>query len=73
MGLEETFKQLQEELSDTETKIASARQFYNANVLEFNTKIKVFPNVIIANLLGFKPETFFEAEVSAKKEVKVKF
>lgn len=69
----ENFKELQQELSDTETKIAAARQFYNANVLEFNTKIRVFPNVLLAKLLNFKPETFFDAEETSKKEVKVKF
>ena len=69
----ENFKELQQELSDTETKVAAARQFYNGNVLEFNAKIKIFPNVIVANMLGFKPEVFFEAEESARKEVKVKF
>jgi LemA protein len=69
----ENFKVLQEELSDTETKIAASRQFYNANVLDYNTKIKVFPNVLLANLLGFKEGEFFEAEAEAKKEVKVSF
>ena len=49
----ENFKELQEELSDTETKVAAARQFYNANVMDYNTKIKVFPNVIFASLFGF--------------------
>lgn len=69
----ENFKELQEELSDTETKIAASRQFYNANVLEYNTKIKIFPNVLLAGPFGFKEEQFFEAEEEAKKEVKVKF
>ena len=69
----ENFKTLQEELSDTETKIAASRQFYNANVLDYNTKIKVFPNVLLATALGFKEEDFFEAEEGAKEEVKVKF
>lgn len=69
----ENFKELQEELSDTETKIAASRQFYNANVLEYNTKIRVFPNVIFANMFNFKEEEFFEAEEEAKKEVKVDF
>lgn len=69
----ENFKELQSELSDTETKIAAARQFYNANVLDYNTKIKVFPNVLFADLFGFKEEEFFEAEEGAKAEVKVKF
>lgn len=69
----ENFKELQEELSDTETKVAAARQFYNANVMDYNTKIKVFPNVVIANVLGFKEELFFEAEEEAKADIKVKF
>lgn len=69
----DNFKHLQEELSDTETKIAASRQFYNTNVLDYNTKIKVFPNVLLANTFGFTSETFFEADVSAKEPVKVKF
>lgn len=69
----ENFKELQKELSDTETKIAASRQFYNSNVLDYNTKLQVFPNVIIANTFGFKPEEFFEAEEAAKAPVKVKF
>lgn len=67
------FKELQKELTDTETKIAASRQFYNSNVLDYNTKLQVFPNVIIANNFGFKPEEFFEVEEAAKTPVKVKF
>lgn len=69
----DNFKHLQEELTDTETKIAASRQFYNTNVLDYNTKIKVFPNVLLAGTFGFGPETFFEADEGAKKPVKVKF
>lgn len=69
----QNFKHLQEELSDTETKVAAARQFYNSNVLDYNTKIKVFPNVILANSFGFESEAFFETDEEAKKPVKVKF
>ena len=69
----ENFKELQEELSDTETKVAAARQFYNANVMNYNTKIKIFPNVAIASMLGFKEEIFFEADEQSKADIKVKF
>ena len=69
----ENFKSLQEELSDTETKIAASRQFYNSNVLDFNTKIQVFPNSIIANLFRFEASEFFEAGEEDKKSVKVNF
>lgn len=73
LNASDNFKELQEELSDTETKIAASRQFYNANVLDYNTKIKVFPNVILANTLGFKEEEFFEADEESTKDIKVKF
>ncbi|OGY24006.1 MAG: hypothetical protein A2172_04020 [Candidatus Woykebacteria bacterium RBG_13_40_15] len=69
----DNFKELQQELSDTETKIAASRQFYNSNVLDYNTKIQVFPNVIIANSFGFREEEFFEAEEPDKAPVQVKF
>jgi len=69
----ENFKSLQDELSDTETKIAASRQFYNSNVLDFNTKIQVFPNSIIANLFRFEASEFFEAGEEDKKSVKVNF
>jgi LemA protein len=67
------FHELQEELSDTENKIAYSRQFYNSNVLDYNNKIAVFPNNLIANLFGFRDEEFFKASDEDKKEVKVKF
>lgn len=69
----DNFKELQKELSDTETKISASRQFYNANVLDFNNKIQVFPNLLIANMFGFKSEEFFEAEEADKAPAKVKF
>ncbi len=69
----DNFKDLQGELSDTETKIASSRQFYNANVLDFNTKIQTFPSMIIAGMFGFKEAEFFEAEEADRKPVEVKF
>jgi LemA protein len=69
----QNFLELQEELSDTENKIAYSRQFYNSNVLDFNNKLVVFPSSIIANIFGFKPADFFQASEEDKKEVKVKF
>lgn len=69
----ENFKQLQDELSDTENKIAYSRQFYNSNVLDYNTKIAVFPNMLIANMFKFTPEQFFAANDEERKNVKVSF
>lgn len=69
----ENFQQLQSELSDTENKIAYSRQFYNSNVLDYNTKLQVFPNNIFANLFAFKQAEFFAASEEEKKPVKVDF
>jgi LemA protein len=69
----ENFLQLQSELSDTEEKIAFARQFYNRNVMDFNTRIEVFPNVIIAGMFNFEAFEFFEAEEGARADVQVSF
>lgn len=69
----DNFRDLQDELSDTEDKVSYSRQFYNSNVLSFNTKIQMFPASIIASQFGFKAYEFFEAEEEAKNAPKVKF
>lgn len=69
----QNFRDLQSQLNDTEDKVAYSRQFYNANVLEFNNKIAVFPNVLIAPMLGFKAFDFFKATEEERQDVKVQF
>lgn len=69
----ENFAKLQDELTDTENKIAYSRQFYNSTVLDYNTKIQVFPNNIVAGMFNFKQEEFFETEEEERKAVKVSF
>lgn len=67
------FQDLQRQLEDTEDKVAYSRQFYNANVLEFNTKVETFPGNILAGIFGFKEFEFFQATEEEKKKVEVKF
>lgn len=67
------FQDLQRQLEDTEDKVAYSRQFYNANVLEFNTKIEVFPGNILAGIFNFKAFEFFQATEEERKKVEVKF
>ncbi len=70
----QNFLELQQELSDTENKIQASRRFYNGNVRDFNTKIELFPNNIMAGMLNFKARDFFEIEDEKEKEnVKVEF
>ena len=69
----DNFKELQEELSDTETKVAYARQFYNTNVMNYNVAIRTFPRVMLAGPLGYQPAEFFQASGEEKQDVEVKF
>ncbi|HUP83982.1 MAG TPA: LemA family protein [Candidatus Limnocylindria bacterium] len=57
--------ELQEQLTTTENQIGFARQHYNATVLDYNTSIATFPNVLIAGPFGFSKREFFDAEPEA--------
>ncbi|PIV70802.1 hypothetical protein COW57_03275 [Candidatus Roizmanbacteria bacterium CG17_big_fil_post_rev_8_21_14_2_50_39_7] len=67
------FQDLQRQLEDTEDKVSFSRQFYNSNVLEFNSKVQLFPGSIIAGMFGFKTAEFFAATEEEKKKIDVKF
>jgi LemA protein len=67
----ENFLALQEELTATESKIAFARQFYNDQVMRYNTIIQQFPSVIIARTTGFREREFFETEEDSRGVVAV--
>ncbi len=69
----QNFLQLQEELTGTENKISYARQHYNDMVMLFNNRIQMFPNNLIAGMLGFKRRELFKAPEGEKEPVKVKF
>ena len=67
------FQALQQELTETESKIASARQFYNDTVMVYNNKVDMVPSNIIASLFRFEKEAFFEANETERQNVQVKF
>jgi LemA protein len=69
----QNFLELQRELTDTEDKIQASRRFYNGNARDFNIKIELFPNNIIAGMLNFTKREFFEAAEGEKENVKVEF
>jgi LemA protein len=70
----ENFLALQEELTSTENKISFARQYYNDQVMQFNTAIQSFPTNLVAGMFGFEEQKMFEIELEAEREVpEVKF
>ncbi len=54
------FRSLQDELSEIETELQSARRYYNATVRDLNTQIASFPALLIAGPFGFGEEPFFQ-------------
>ena len=69
----ENFLELQRELTDTETKIQSARQFYNTVVMGLNTQIEQFPSNIVARMFGITTEKLFEMDDAERVAPKVSF
>jgi LemA protein len=68
-----SFLSLQEELSNTESRIAYARQFFNDAVLTYNNAVHSFPSVIFASIFKFEESEFFEATDAEKVAPKVQF
>lgn len=69
----ENFIALQDELSGTENRIATARHDYNEVAKTYNTKIQTFPSNIIAGMFNFEKAAYFEADDSAKEVPVVDF
>ena len=69
----QNFMDLQNELSETEDKIAYSRQFYNDTVLKYNNLCEQFPSNIVANIFHFEPSEFFEAQAEERATPNVQF
>ena len=63
----QNFLALQAELSNTEDRLQTARRFYNANVRDYNERVKQFPSTIIASMFHFEEEEFFEVEEALRE------
>ncbi len=71
---DQNMRQLSEELTSTENKVAFARQSYNDAVMAYNTGREKFPNVVVANMFNFSAAQLFEIEQPAEREApKVSF
>lgn len=51
---DQMFVNLQQRITGLENQIADRREFYNDSVNNNNVRIKQFPDVIVASLLGFE-------------------
>ena len=69
----ENFIRLQDELTETENRIAVARRDYNEVVQTYNTYIRQFPQVLTAKVIGADRKAQFEAPESAQQAPRVEF
>ncbi len=69
----QNFKDLQDQLMDTEDKIAFVRTSYNDYVLDYNNALQTFPGNVFAARFNFKPADFFQTPAEQKQPVKVDF
>lgn len=67
----ESFQILQEELASTENRIAYARQFYNDEVMKYNTAQSTFPRNVFTHLLGFSRASMFAGTEADRAAVQV--
>ena len=67
------FTKLQEELTNTENKIAYSRQLFNTTTASYNTKLQSFPSNIIAGIHHFEPSEFIAVPETEKDVPTVKF
>ncbi len=64
----ENFRQLSTELAEIENQIQASRAAYNADAQAYNTKIKIFPNSLVARRGGFEPREYFQLEEPTDRE-----
>ncbi len=65
----QNYLSLQDELSNTENRVATARRDYNSVAKEYNTKIKTIPTSIIATIMGKTQKDYFNLTDQSKEEV----
>lgn len=69
----ESFLKLQDELAGTENRLATARRDYTLAAQDYNTTRSRFPTVLIAGLMGFKEQPYFQADQGAQTAPRVDF
>ncbi len=69
----QNFLDLQAQLEGTENRISTERRKFNQVTRNYNTYIKKFPQVMFANMFGFEPKPYFEAEQGAEEAPVVEF
>lgn len=65
------YQDLRVDIKETEDLIAQYREEYNQTVLDFNTMVQTFPNLLVAGLFNFPEEELFETDLENKQEIEL--
>jgi len=68
---DQQFVKLQDNLAIIEKDLSYARRYYNASVRNFNIAICMFPELIVANAMGYTEKSFFEITAEERENVKI--
>ncbi len=68
-----TFTRLMDELAGTENRLSVERKRYNDAVQTYNVAVRRFPGNLIAGILGFREQPYFEVPAAARQAPQVKF
>lgn len=67
------FRDLSAQLEGTENRVTVARKDFNESVQVYNTKVRSFPNNLMAGIFGFKQKSGFKADAGSQNVPKVEF
>ncbi len=67
------FQQLSNRITEIEDQIADRRELFNASVTIYNTRLRQFPDVIVASLFRFQPRTLWTIDPEHRRDVEVSF
>ena len=69
---DQNMRELSEELTHTENKVAFSRQLFNDVTLDYNNAAHQFPTNLIANMFGFKTASMLQATQTETERAPVK-
>lgn len=69
----QNFRDLQAQLEGTENRISVERERFNTTVQLYNIKVRSFPAVLLAGMMGYAQKPYFTATAAAENAPSVKF
>ncbi|MBC7991750.1 MAG: LemA family protein [Rhizobacter sp.] len=69
---DQSLRELAEELTSTENKVAFSRQLFNDATLDYNTAAQQFPTSLMANLFGFREAAMLQSTASDTERAAVR-